>query len=74
MSFNAIMDRDSETNLARIRKQRGYSQSQLAKAAQVSLRSIQLYEQRQNDINNAQYNNLSALARALGCSVDDLLE
>lgn len=73
-SFNAIMDRDSETNLARIRKQHGYSQSQLAKAAQVSLRSIQLYEQRQNDINNAQYNNLSALAKALGCSIDDLLE
>lgn len=74
LSFNAIMDRDSETNLAHFRKQRGYSQSQLAKAAAISLRSIQLYEQRQNDINNAQYNNLSALAKALGCSVEDLLE
>lgn len=74
MSFNAIMDKDSETNLARLRKQRGYSQSQLARAAQVSLRSIQLYEQRQNDINNAQYNNLSALAKAIGCTVEDLLE
>lgn len=74
LSFNAIMDRDSETNLAHFRKQRGYSQSQLAKAAAISLRSIQLYEQRQNDINNAQYNNLSALAKALSCSVEDLLE
>lgn len=73
-AFDTIVNRQSETNLARLRKERGLSQSQLAKAAQVSLRSIQLYEQRQNGINNAQYNNLLSLCKALGCKIEDILE
>ena len=64
----------SETFLARMRKKRGLSQSALAKAANVSVRSIQLYEQRINDIGNAQYNNLQAIAKALHCHIDDILE
>ena len=72
--FDSIMHRTGDTNLARLRKRRGFSQPQLAKESQVSLRSIQLYEQRQNDINKAQYNNLLSLAKAIGCTVEDLLE
>lgn len=72
--FDDIMTRDSETNLARLRKAKGLSQSQLAKASEVSVRSIQLYEQRQTDINNAQHNHLKALAKVLGCRVEDILE
>ena len=64
----------SETFLARMRKKRGYSQSALAKAAGVSIRSIQLYEQRKNDINNAQYNNLKNIAAVLHCKIEDVLE
>lgn len=74
MAFDEILAQPAETNLARLRKARGMSQSQLASAAGVSLRSIQLYEQRKNEINNAQYNRLSDLAGVLGCSVEDLLE
>lgn len=72
--FDDIMKSSGETNLARLRKNRGLSQSQLAKEAEISIRSIQLYEQRQTDINNAQHNHLKALSKVLGCTIDDLLE
>ena len=72
--FDEFLSEQAETNLARYRKVRGFSQSQLANASGLSLRSIQLYEQRQNDINNAQYNRLQALAKTLGCKIEDLLE
>jgi len=62
-----------ETNLARLRKNKGISQSQLAKAAGISVRSIQLYEQRKTDINNAQYNHLKSIAFILGCTIEDSL-
>lgn len=72
--FDDIMKKSGETNLARLRKNRGLSQSQLAKAADISVRSIQLYEQRQSDINHAQHNHLKTLSKVLGCTIDDLLE
>lgn len=72
--FDRIMQKQSETNLARLRKERELSQSQLAKAADLSIRSVQLYEQRKTDINKAQYNHLKALAKVLGCTTEDLLE
>ena len=72
--FDGIMKDSGETNLARLRKNNGLSQSQLAKAANISVRSIQLYEQKQTDINNAQHNHLKALSKVLGCEIDDLLE
>ena len=71
--FDGMM-RKQETNLAVQRKKCGFSQSQLAKAAGVSVRSIQLYEQRQTDIGRAQYNHLQSLARVLGCTVEEILE
>ena len=64
----------SETFLARMRKKRGLSQSVLAKASGVSIRSIQLYEQRKNNINKAQYDNLKNIAQALNCKIEDILE
>lgn len=63
-----------ETNLARYRKNADMSQIQLSKYSQVSLRSIQLYEQRQLNINAAPANKLLKLSRVLGCSIEDLLE
>lgn len=64
----------SQTFLAQLRKKRGLSQSELAKASNVSVRSIQLYEQRKNDINKAQYNNLKDIAKVLHCNIEDILE
>ena len=72
--FDQIMARKEETNLAYYRKMKGLSQSQLAKASGVSIRSIQLFEQRKSNINNAQYNHLSAIAKVLGCEIEYVLE
>ena len=63
-----------ETNLKIIRRASGLTQQQLAERAQVELRSIQMYEQRRNDINKAQVDTLYKLAKVLGCKIEDLLE
>ncbi len=63
-----------ETNLKRLRTLAGLSQSELARQSGVSLRQIQLFEQRQRDINRTQALNLLRLARALCCRMEDLVE
>lgn len=76
-SANEIIERnkkDKPTNLQQIRKARGFTQKELSDASGVKLRMIQLYEQRQNDINKAQTNITFSLAKALGCDIEDLLE
>ena len=40
----------------------------------VSLRSIQMYEQRNKDINKASAETLYRLSKVFGCSMEDLLE
>lgn len=64
----------SETNLSRLRRARGLSQKELSEASGVALRMIQLYEQKQNDINKAQAASLHNLAQVLGCKIEDLFE
>ena len=63
-----------ETNLKHYRTLYGVSQSELAKQADVSLRSIQMYEQRNKDINKASAASLYRISRVLGCRMEDLLE
>lgn len=63
-----------QTNLELLRKRAELSQAQLASLSGVSIRSIQLYEQRRNDISKAQYNILCALAQVLQCSVSDFMD
>lgn len=62
------------TNLEYFRSEAGLSQSELAALSGVDIRSIQMYEQRRNDVSKAQYNILNALARALQCTVSDLTD
>ncbi len=64
----------SETNLKRIRTVYGLTQSELAKRSGVSLRSIQMYEQRNKNINKASADTIYRLAKALGCTMEDLIE
>lgn len=74
---NEIISRNKnfkKTNLHEIRKARGFTQQQLSAASGVSLRMIQLYEQRQNDISKAQVKVVLNLARALGCDIEDLID
>lgn len=62
------------TNLKKIRKAMGLSQKELSAQSNVDLRSIQMYEQRRNDINKAQAETLFRLSKVLGCDIEDLLE
>ncbi|MBQ7146407.1 MAG: helix-turn-helix transcriptional regulator [Lachnospiraceae bacterium] len=63
-----------DTNLKRIRKAYGLTQAALGERSGVTLRSIQMYEQRRKDINKASAESLYRLARVLGCSIEDLME
>lgn len=63
-----------ESNLKTIRKNAGLSQNELAELSGVPLRTIQQYEQRKKNINNAKAVYLIMLAKALVCNVDDLIE
>lgn len=40
----------------------------------VKLRSIQMYEQKSNDIDKAQARTLYKISRVLGCNIEDILE
>lgn len=63
-----------DTNLKRIRTFFGCTQAELAKRSGVSLRSIQMYEQRNKDINKASAESLYRISKVLGCTIEDLLE
>ena len=64
----------SECRLKKLRESRGLSQQELAKLSGVNLRSIQMYEQRVNNIDKAQAQAVFKLSRAIGCTMEDLLE
>ena len=63
-----------ETNLKIYRKRAGLSQKQLAELADIPVRMIQHYEQRQKNINKAQTEYLVKLSKVLNCDIEDLLE
>lgn len=62
------------TRLKTIRKARGFTQQELSEVSGVTLRMIQLYEQRRNNINEASAASVISLANALGCQPIDLME
>ena len=63
-----------DTNLKRFRTSYGCTQAELAKRSGVTLRSIQMYEQRNKDINKASADALYRISKVLGCSMEALLE
>ena len=69
-----ISKRNPPTRLQAQRKICGYSQRELAEKVGVNLRTLQQYEIRAKDINKAAASTLLALAKALGCQIEDLLE
>lgn len=69
-----IAKNTTATKLQQLRKNSGYSQSELAERSGVNKRMIQQYETGAKDINKAAGTTLLALARVLGCEVEDLLE
>jgi DNA-binding XRE family transcriptional regulator len=74
-TVNAIINRkNNSTKLQEQRKKCGYSQRELADMSGVNLRTLQQYELGSKDINKAQAQTVMALANALGCKIEDLLE
>ena len=69
-----VREHFKDTNLKRIRTAYGCTQAELAVISGVSLRSIQMYEQRRKDINKASAETLYSIAKALGCTIEDLIE
>lgn len=62
------------SNLKRIRNEKNLSQGKLSELSGVNYQMIQKYEQGVKDINKAQGLTLQALANALDCKIEDLLE
>lgn len=62
-----------KSNLKFFREEKGLSQSQLAEKSGVSLRSIQMFEQGNRDINKAQAITVIQLAEALDCDVYNII-
>jgi DNA-binding Xre family transcriptional regulator len=62
------------TRLKTKRMNSGLSQSELAAESGVALRQIQLFEQRQRNINSAAAITLLRLSKALHCCIEDLME
>lgn len=62
------------TKLQEHRKAAGLSQSKLAAAAELSVRTLQHYEQGSMSLNGAAALTVYKLAQALGCRMEDLLE
>lgn len=72
---NAIIRRkNAPSKLQQQRKRCGYSQKELAKKSGVNLRTLQQYELKSKDISKASVQTVLALANALGCQVEDLME
>ena len=69
-----IREHFKDTNLKRIRTSYGCTQAELAKRSGVSLRSVQMYEQRNKNINKASAETLYRISKVLGCTIEDLLE
>ena len=63
-----------QTRLKKRREICGLSQSELANEAGVPLRQIQLFEQRQRDINKTAASTLFRMSKSLRCKMEDLLE
>ena len=73
LAAERMKDDTGKSALQTIRRQRGLSQAQLAKASGVSLRMIQLYEQGQRDIRKAEAGTIASLADALRCDMQALI-
>lgn len=64
----------TETNLKRMRKIAGLSQRELADLSGVAIRQIQLFEQKNRNINHTRAIDVLKIAKVLGCKSEDLLE
>ena len=69
-----LRERFRETRLKEHRSNCRLTQEKLSERSGVSIRSIQMYEQRNKNINKAAAETLYRLAKVSGCSMESLLE
>ena len=69
-----IRKKELPTRLQMQRKIVGYTQKELAEKVGINLRTLQQYEIRAKDINKAAGTTLLAIAKTLGCRLEDILE
>ena len=60
--------------LKEIRESKGITQKTLAELSGVNPRTVQNFEQGKSDINKAAVIKVYALAKALDCTIEDLIE
>jgi len=73
--LNEVYDRKNpNSRLKQIRMNAGLSQKNLADLTDIPVKTIQQYEQRQKNINNASVDYIIRLSRALNCDIELLLE
>lgn len=72
--FTNLVNGDSKSRLQSKRKLVDLSQSQLALKANINVRTLQQYEIKNKNINNASVKSVMKLAEAIGCKIDDILE
>lgn len=59
--------------LKQIRKLKGLSQNELANKCNISVKSIQAYEQRTRKLENANRNTILKICEVLNCNLTDIL-
>ena len=64
---------ENNSNLQRLRKAAGFSQSQLAKLSGVNVQVLQQYERGARDLNGAKLLTLLKLCNALECGLADII-
>ena len=71
---NMRLDEKNLSMLKRVRSYAGISQSELSSITGIPVRTIQQYEQKQKNINNAKVDYILRISRALHCEPEDILE
>ena len=63
-----------KSKLAKMRKKKGYSQSELAQASGVPVKTIKWFELYPDKIDGKKLNTLCSLSLALECTIEDIIE
>lgn len=57
-----------------IRKKKCMTRKELSRKSGINIRTIESYEQRKRNINNAKMDTLIKLSKSLNCKIEDIIE
>ena len=72
--WNMVLEQDAITSLEFHRRNKQLTRETLGNTANVNVRTIEQYEQKRRNINNAPVSLIFKLARALDIKIDDLID